>query len=79
MTVAAIIDKLGWPTLAKSLGVGRTAIVNAKTAKQFPAAWYPTVRDLCKSAGVECSEDLFSWRTSDASSDCCSAGQPNDP
>lgn len=63
MTVESIINKLGWKKLAAELGVGRTAIVNAKASGRFPAAWYQVVRDLCDAESIALDEDLFSWRS----------------
>ena len=62
MTVEAICNSLGRARIAGALGVRRTAVSNAVRDKSFPAAWYAVVRKLCDDEGLDCSDDLFSFK-----------------
>ncbi|QAX31298.1 hypothetical protein [Leisingera sp. NJS204] len=63
MTVSQIIKQLGWHPLAKKLGVGRTAVANAKSTGTFPASWYFIIREMCDEAGIELDDGLFNWKS----------------
>lgn len=60
--VARIIESIGSERLQASLGVTGHSIRAAKVAGRFPASWYAVVSDLCRTAGIECSIDLFRWK-----------------
>lgn len=57
-----IIKKLGYQCLADTLEVSRTAVVNAKRNKAFPAAWFNVIEQLCKHHKIDCPRELFNWR-----------------
>lgn len=61
-TAAEVCDLIGRKAIADRIGVGLTQVSNAAVEGLFPARWYLEMRDLCRSAGVECPERLFNWK-----------------
>lgn len=61
-TPAIIIDSIGVQRLRAKLGVGATAVINAKKMPLLPGRWYAPVKELCAEDGRECPPiDLFNW------------------
>ncbi len=56
-----VCDKLGRKRIADSLGVGVTTISNAAVSGVFPAKWYAVVKNLCRTEGIECPDELFNF------------------
>lgn len=62
-TVDDVINHLGRARLADALEVGDTAIANAKKRGCFPSNWFAVVSALCGNSGVECSSELFNFKS----------------
>lgn len=60
-TPTAIIDALGVSQLSAKLGVGKSAVLNARNKPLLPGRWYAPVREMCAEAGLECPLGLFNW------------------
>ena len=61
-----LIDTLGADAIAAAVEVDPRTVAN-KGAGQFPASWWLAVSALCRSRGVECPPQAFTFRqTGDA-------------
>lgn len=59
-----LLERLGpdaVETIAQRLGVSPRTITN-KSARQFPAAWWQQISALAAERGVECPENIFTFR-----------------
>jgi hypothetical protein len=52
-------DAVGRSVLARSVGVGLSAVSNAIERGKFPASWYEAGKELAASVNVECPPGLF--------------------
>ena len=66
MSVETICDSIGRARIAAVVGVKRTAVSNAVRDNSFPAAWYAVIKQLCADVGLDCSDELFSFRAPQA-------------
>ena len=57
-----IADTIGRQRMADALGVGLTAISKAVVSGRFPASCYICIGELCRSASVPCSPELFGMK-----------------
>jgi len=54
LIVANIIAEVGSKAIQERVGVGASAVRNARSADKFPAQWYFVIRELCWEIGLEC-------------------------
>lgn len=57
-----IAAQLGQKQIALALGVGATAVNNAVVRGVFPATWFPVIRTMCVSEGIDCPEAAFNFK-----------------
>lgn len=58
-----IVDVIGRDRLAEALGLKNAkSIQPAIAAGEFPAAWYPVVKELGKEHGLTIPADVFKWK-----------------
>ena len=60
-TPASLIESIGVHRLRAKLGVGETAILNAKKKPLLPGRWYAPVKELREEDGRDCPIELFNW------------------
>lgn len=60
-TPASLIESIGVQRLRAKLGVGETAILNAKRKPLLPGRWYAPVKELREEDGADCPIELFNW------------------
>lgn len=63
ITAEHICNALGRDVIAAHLDVSKQSISAASVSGKFPARWYPGIRDLCKSAQIDCPESAFNFIT----------------
>ncbi len=62
-TVREIVNVIGRDALADALGLANAkSIQPAVTAGEFPAAWYPTIKELCEKQEISIPMALFNWK-----------------
>lgn len=59
--VIKITDALDAEEVCKRLDVKPRSIRLARERGVFPARWYPTIIDMCNSAGIDCPMVAFNW------------------
>jgi hypothetical protein len=63
MNASEICDALGRKTIKEALGVTKASVSHAASAGSFPASWYPIIKGLCDTRGLECPVDAFNFKS----------------
>ena len=53
LNVSNIIAEVGSKAIQERVGVGASAVRNARSADKFPAQWYFVIRELCVENGLD--------------------------
>lgn len=62
ITPSSLIEEIGLRRIAQLVGVGETAVMNARK-KLLPSRWYKPLKELCDAEGRACPMELFNWAT----------------
>jgi hypothetical protein len=57
-----ILNAIDLEALKQGVGVKDRSIRLVRERRIFPASWYPTVKQLCDEASIDCPLCAFNWK-----------------